>query len=619
MQNIVKNTEENFGALVGFQFVPVDDVISIPEAVNKVITDPVVLKEDKTFYKGDKRLESASFEENPTQGRDGLEYSIKFSAFVPGDSADLKNLFEQMMHKRYLVLCNDANNKMRLLGTIENGLRFGYKFSINPKVSGGKGYEIVFNHKTTEPAPFYQSSFEVATAPDVFTEPLKYVYDGSFEIRNSTVKTKKLRFDVAGVGENQTRTIIMPDEDVDLGAMLNNTLIEVILPTMNTLISSNALKPGRFYKILNFNFIVQAISTNTLSPLGIRINRRVKFETVNYWDVNASYEIGNIVTYNGTDVYTCIQAHDAEDVSDWNSPDIEDYWEYIDITDDTYYTNDLTKIFFRIESGVPVIYNEQYFSGDNTNLLKNWATNIVFIKDSFRLHENKLLKALISHKTTTYAADLAAGRIAVVIESTGGSAAWGAITGTLSSQTDLIAALAEKLNIGAYIGRGFYRHNNITVSVTGSTLETVMLNIPIVGGDMGLNGKLIFEKIIGKTGTNAAYTTRAYLSTVETNLVGNTGTPVSATLIATRSTASTILNGGVFTRTITNKNNESLNSIFPATTDALNDNLTSTAARQNINFNTSVNFWLVITIALISASDIGSVLESQTYIEKPLS
>jgi hypothetical protein len=48
--------------------------------------------------------------------------------------------------------------------------------------------------------------------------------DGTFTINNTTTPSKKMNFDVAGVATATTRTVIMPDANVDLGGLTNNNI-----------------------------------------------------------------------------------------------------------------------------------------------------------------------------------------------------------------------------------------------------------------------------------------------------------------------------------------------------------------------------------------------------------
>lgn len=168
-----------------------------------------------------------------------------------------------------------------------------------------------------------------------------------------------------------------------------------------------------------------------------------------------------------------------------------------------------------------------------------------------------------------------------------------------------------------FYNRKIYNYQNTDSSVTGSTNQTVLANLLITGGDIGINGKILFFNQLRKTGTAGNFTVRMYLSTDATNTVGTTGTPTNSTLIGTRGTGAANLTGGVMSRQMQNKNSASLNEVFPTAVDSGVDTATSTTAMTTTNINTAVNLYYVITGQLSSAADTGILCNTQIYIDKP--
>jgi hypothetical protein len=180
--------------------------------------------------------------------------------------------------------------------------------------------------------------------------------------------------------------------------------------------------------------------------------------------------------------------------------------------------------------------------------------------------------------------------------------------------------LALKLNIGAATHRKYFAYDNVTASVTGTTDETVMRNIPIPAGSIGANGKLQIANHIFKTSsTSTGATARMYLSTVDTNLVGNTGTPASSTLVGTFLFGNAANNYSPFNRSLINKNSESLNEIIlVSSTNPSNDTAAIQAVLTTLNIDTSVNLWLVETMQLVNSTNVGFYNNTQLYIDLPL-
>jgi hypothetical protein len=174
-----------------------------------------------------------------------------------------------------------------------------------------------------------------------------------------------------------------------------------------------------------------------------------------------------------------------------------------------------------------------------------------------------------------------------------------------TSDSRLTDSRAEKL----------YVYQNTDSAVTGTTSQTVLFNGKINGGEMGLNGVLNINAVLYKIGSLGNFSCNMYLSTVGTNTVGSTGTPASSTTIA--SYAFNTLYGGRFSRTLANKNNQSLNNIFTVSNSVINDNGFNHSPRDTINFNTANDFWVVITGRLANAGDTGGLDNVQVQIDKP--
>lgn len=187
---------------------------------------------------------------------------------------------------------------------------------------------------------------------------------------------------------------------------------------------------------------------------------------------------------------------------------------------------------------------------------------------------------------------------------------------SVKSYVDALSSVYQPL--GAPSIRKIVAYQNTDSTTTGSTNETVLANLAITGGDMGVNGSITVVNNLIRSGTAGITTYRMYVSTVGTNSIGNTGTPASSTLMGTFALGATVLYGGRFMRTLINKNSQSTNNSFPATaTVNINDSTTSTAARTAININTANNFWVVVTAQLANSGDTCGIGEVQVEISKP--
>lgn len=165
---------------------------------------------------------------------------------------------------------------------------------------------------------------------------------------------------------------------------------------------------------------------------------------------------------------------------------------------------------------------------------------------------------------------------------------------------------------------GLYNYYNLDTSVTGSTTETVLVNLKVTGGDMGANGVLYYESELAKIGALGGASLKSYASTVGTNSIGNTGVPLSSTLLSTYTLSTAPSCPQAFSRKIVNKNSESSNYIFNSAQSGSNIYIASSNnARTLLNLNTANDFWIVITGALVNAADTLIVQSTQLYINKP--
>jgi hypothetical protein len=91
--------------------------------------------------------------------------------------------------------------------------RKGLEITSSPLEALDAGNQKIVNAADPTNAQDVATKAYVDTAASSASEAL----DGTFRIKNTTDETKQLAFDVSGVTTATTRTIIMPDADVDLG------------------------------------------------------------------------------------------------------------------------------------------------------------------------------------------------------------------------------------------------------------------------------------------------------------------------------------------------------------------------------------------------------------------
>lgn len=155
MQNFPAHELENFGGILTFKFIPLYNVVSIPDAVSNIISSAVVLKTDKVWYTGIALLKSKQFEEDTKKTSAGKIKEYKFSGVYPGQSETMDALLDSMENVPMLLDVTDMNNKRRLLGAIGNGVDFIYSYKSGQTPSARPDYSMEFSWTSLKSAQFY--------------------------------------------------------------------------------------------------------------------------------------------------------------------------------------------------------------------------------------------------------------------------------------------------------------------------------------------------------------------------------------------------------------------------------------------------------------------------------
>lgn len=156
--------------------------------------------------------------------------------------------------------------------------------------------------------------------------------------------------------------------------------------------------------------------------------------------------------------------------------------------------------------------------------------------------------------------------------------------------------------------RKIFSYQNTTVPLTGTTAETILYSVLIPAGSIGANGKLMIDGLISSnSGAAANRTGRIYLN--------NTNDLTTPTQIGVNQLAGTNIVQGI-QRRLVNKNSEALNESFPAGAAAASDVVNSTTALSTINYDTSVDMYLIYTGQLTNSADTINLNNIQIYIDK---
>lgn len=146
----------NFSGYYEFQFAPYYTIQSVPAAVNKLISNPILFNAPHAFLNGYATCETLDFLEPAERTPHGTIYKPTVAGFAPGDSDELAMLMEEMENSgnRYVVVITPQTGKKRIVG-LNSPLKFTAELVPGKTPGGRKGYDFQFFTTATERAFFY--------------------------------------------------------------------------------------------------------------------------------------------------------------------------------------------------------------------------------------------------------------------------------------------------------------------------------------------------------------------------------------------------------------------------------------------------------------------------------
>lgn len=155
MKDIKKPNGNNLGGVIRFNFIDVNDVESIPDSIDDVVSEAVVLKEGAQWSCGYGTQFSIGYSEPTESTNAGTIYKKSFDASCPQDCAENKNLFRLKRNKRFILDIYTSNGLRLLVGTIEEPLQFTSNLATKTQMTELAGYVIKFYGDGSLPSPIY--------------------------------------------------------------------------------------------------------------------------------------------------------------------------------------------------------------------------------------------------------------------------------------------------------------------------------------------------------------------------------------------------------------------------------------------------------------------------------
>lgn len=121
LTDVKRKTGPNPGGAINLYICLADEVATIPEAANGVISTDITLVDPVTNV-GFKKIEFAPGKcklSHPTVGEDGSKsVETLLDVTVEGDDGERLALFESMLNGRFIAIVDDASKNMKVAGTL---------------------------------------------------------------------------------------------------------------------------------------------------------------------------------------------------------------------------------------------------------------------------------------------------------------------------------------------------------------------------------------------------------------------------------------------------------------------------------------------------------------------
>lgn len=149
------NGEPNFTGYNAFFFLPTSAIASMEDPVLGIInTTGITYTGSPDWFQGYSINEKLSFKDDPALSDAGISYPVLLQGSAPVDKPEYLTLFSEMVHEEFIVLLRDNNDRMKILGTLQKGLRFLFK-------TEGVGYAFEFKGDYDTPPAFLNGTITV--------------------------------------------------------------------------------------------------------------------------------------------------------------------------------------------------------------------------------------------------------------------------------------------------------------------------------------------------------------------------------------------------------------------------------------------------------------------------
>lgn len=147
MTDLLFTPSNNIGGSLLLKFAPVAGI----QAMSAPATS-VQFRTGYRWYAAYGTPGTKGFEEDEEETDNGPVWTVRLTAFLPGDSAERRQALAEMVRHRFVVEVEDNAGLRRRVGSLAEPLQFSYKFTTGEQTADRRGATLTFRGSLTRPA-----------------------------------------------------------------------------------------------------------------------------------------------------------------------------------------------------------------------------------------------------------------------------------------------------------------------------------------------------------------------------------------------------------------------------------------------------------------------------------
>lgn len=143
----------NIGGSLLIRFAPVAAISQLPPPAPSGPSTPPTFRAGFRWYSCYGTEGTKPFDEEQSQSDNGPVWAVKVQAFLPGDSAGLRQALRELSRHRFVLELEDNVGLLRRIGTLIENLELTYSFTTGAAMGDRRGFKLVFSGSLSAPSP----------------------------------------------------------------------------------------------------------------------------------------------------------------------------------------------------------------------------------------------------------------------------------------------------------------------------------------------------------------------------------------------------------------------------------------------------------------------------------